>query len=88
MRVFRRIHALPLAAAALTIGALAAGPAGAADTSMQQTATQQSGVSSAAQVPGNVDLNPKATAEAIEMRGGRVIITPLGAPGVRIEESP
>jgi len=33
-------------------------------------------------------LNPKATAEAIEMRGGRVIITPLGAPGVRIEESP
>ncbi len=33
-------------------------------------------------------LNPKETAEAIEMRGGRVIITPLGAPGVRIEESP
>jgi mevalonate kinase len=32
-------------------------------------------------------LNPKATAEAIEMRGGRVIITPLGAPGVRTEES-
>ncbi len=28
---------------------------------------------------------PEATAEAIEMRGGRVITTPLGAPGVRIE---
>jgi mevalonate kinase len=29
--------------------------------------------------------DPEATAEAIEMRGGRVITTPLGAPGVRIE---
>ena len=28
---------------------------------------------------------PEATAEAIEMRGGRVITTSLGAPGVRIE---
>ena len=28
---------------------------------------------------------PEATAEAIEMRGGRIITTPLGAPGVRIE---
>jgi len=62
MRVFRRIHALPLAAAALTIGALAANPAAAADASTQQTGTQQTGVSSAAQVPGNVELNPKATA--------------------------
>ncbi len=28
---------------------------------------------------------PEATAEAIEMRGGRVITTPLRAPGVRLE---
>ena len=32
--------------------------------------------------------NPEETSAALEMRGGRVLVTPFGAPSVRIEKTP
>ena len=32
-------------------------------------------------------LEPRRTAEAIELAGGRTLVSSLGAPGVRIEKS-